>query len=441
MKRFITVLALVAAIAAVAAPYLIGLRVETLFHQHVARLSAQTGYPIDVVRYERGWLHAQAVTRIDLPDDVTITLQHRITHGPYAVFAWATVKTTPRFNDIPMLTYFFGDKPPVTITTRFAFDGTVITHARSPAFSKTTRARPDRTVTWGGAEAAVRFDGERLHYRLTAPKLALSGPDGRLSITGTRLTGSGGRGVRPGQSPTAINWHTQTRARIQEFVLRSKDLHARASLSWQVETGLNQDDDYGADFRLQIANAVFRAPWDNSAKPFKLDKALVNIALHGIDTQALAQLLRDIGSRRSQRGTTPPATPNRLPAVVLGHLPALLSQDTELIAEIPAFDSNRGQLGLRGHATLGPPQSGNTILPPAIKLLQRLNISLHAFADSPLLHMALGSRADVLNSLVERQWLELEDGRYTVRMHFGPQRFSINGRPAQRLLGGLLGAL
>lgn len=438
MKRLTAGFVLIVAVLA-AAPYWIGLRVETLFHRHVARISAQTGLAIEVLRYQRGWFESRAVTRINLPGAVTLKLRHHIIHGPYAVLGWAEVESTPVLEDNPRLAHYFGDKPAVTIHTRIAFDGSVTTRAHSPAFRQPARTDPDVTVTWGGAKATVRFGGGNVHYTVTAPKLKLAGPDRIVSISGMKLEGTGAA-----RSPTAtaagINWHTETRVRVQRFLLRdpSQNVHVQTSLSWHIETGLGPSGHYGVDSRLRIANTVIQTPRGDRSRPFKLDKAVVKIGLQGIDTQALSRLENSIGRPYGQPGPMP-VTRHRIFAILLTHLPELLSSDAELTIRIPVFASNYGHLGLRARVSLSPPGPGFVIFPRAIRLLRRLNISLRAFADKRLLQF-MTPQTHLLQSRFARHWLELDDGRYTLRIHLGPQRFTINGQPAPGLLRGLAGA-
>lgn len=436
MKRIIAGIVLIALIiAAVAAPYVIGMRVENLFRQHVARLAAQINRPIQIVQYQRGWLNAEAVTRVKLPD-TRITLHHHITHGPYAVFGWAKIRTTPDLEDNPAVNYYFGDKPALTIKTRFGFDGTVHMQARSPEFKKPGRKHPDTTVTWGGVQATVRSDGSRIHYTATFPLLGIQTPKVDMTVHGISLQGSGRAMPVTASGQTPINWQSKSLARVEKFALHNQREEAKiqASLKWHLETGLDKAGHYGATSRLQITNAMFKQAGGRQSTPLKIDKAVLHMALNGINTKALARLVRDVRTLSRQSATAGQPTPDKLFKRLMQHLPELLTQSTEFLVEIPVYKSNSGELGLHGRATLGPPRPGLDHLPPVFKLLRRIEVNLQAFASRKLLHRILGQRAAVLKTLVKRQWLQLENDRYTLRAHYGPQRVSINGQPAMKLL-------
>lgn len=56
----------IAACAAVAVPYVIGLRVESAFRDAIAAAPAHYPYPVTLVHYRRGLFSADAVTRHDI---------------------------------------------------------------------------------------------------------------------------------------------------------------------------------------------------------------------------------------------------------------------------------------------------------------------------------------------------------------------------------------
>src|SRR5699024_1193923 len=117
-------------------------------------------HPIDIVRYERGWFTSDAVTKTNWDDQTSVVVHHHITHGPYIGPGWATVESIPEFANVPTVTYFFGDRTPVTFNTRFAFDGSVVISAHSPAFTKPAPDGSAEKITWGGAQASATFGGD-----------------------------------------------------------------------------------------------------------------------------------------------------------------------------------------------------------------------------------------------------------------------------------------
>jgi uncharacterized protein YdgA (DUF945 family) len=91
-RRFVAVALAATAVAALAVPWLLGLRVELLYHRFLDDLAAR-GYRIVQDEYHRGWLGARALTQIGPPMDLLtgaeagseaprLQIISRVTHGP-----------------------------------------------------------------------------------------------------------------------------------------------------------------------------------------------------------------------------------------------------------------------------------------------------------------------------------------------------------------------
>lgn len=442
MKRWIAGIVIIIAILAAATPYVVGWRVESLFKHHVARVSDRTGYPVRIVRYDRGWLHSRAVTRVSLQDDVTLTMKHRITHGPYGVSGWADIESTPVLQGQSALVHYFGDKPALTVDTLFGFGGDVYLHATSPAFRKKARGARGGTLVWGGARINAHYDGKRIHYKAGMPKLVVKSDHGELSVSGAKLRGEGSLFPPAGSGDGGIDWASKSKARVQKIFVYApgKGERVQASLRWHMKTGLDKNGNYGVDLRFQVRNGVFSLPRQSGGhKPFEFDKAVFHASIQGVPTKPLAKFIYLIRHLSIRNGGGPEVAGKKALVTLQRLLPRLLAEDTRLVVEIPPVQSNLGKLGLQASASFAPVRGSSRGTASLVGLMQRTDINLHAFAARPLLERLLSEKPHLLRMLVARDFLQSRHGRYDLKVHFGQQGFTVNGQAAMQLLRPFLG--
>lgn len=173
----------------------------------------------EIVRYEKGWLRSEAVTRwtFGAPGDDsghnTLELVHHISHGPNPFFGWAQIATEPVLSPEvkTVLWPYFWDAP-ITMITRVGFTGTRKVEIHSPETStehgpvKTSRIRsladvmdlPKLLIERSGK---ARLQEMREHRRMApgnvvwkglSGKGELTDNDGWIEITLPGLEGKGG---------------------------------------------------------------------------------------------------------------------------------------------------------------------------------------------------------------------------------------------------------
>lgn len=424
----ISVLVLFVAVLAVIAPYLVGMRVESLFRQHVARLSDRTQLPIEVVQYKRGWLHAQAMTRIQLPHGHDVELQHHITHGPYAVFGWARIESASVNKSNKLLKHFFGDKPAATVDTQFGYGGSVALDLSSPSFNKPAPHEQDVTVTWKGATAHIRYNGSKLRMHVSVPGFHVNADDGEMRVRGLEMKGTGS--LLPAEDAGTSEWGGEAHASLQRFLFHApKQAHHIAfSVKWDAEAGLDKAGKYGVDARLEMVDAVFGLPLRGRHKPLMFDDGTLHFNVQGIATKPLGKVVHQFRALNRQDDTNPGRDRRRTIALLKKELPALLTRDAEVAVEIPALKSSLGSLELSGNATFDHAQIEDTESRNLINLASRTEMNLQFTSGKPLLKRIMSKRPYRLRMLVADRVLVPRDDRYTLKAHFGAQGLTLNGR-------------
>lgn len=184
---------------AAAGPYVIGLRIESVFRAGIASMSEQSPYPIRISRYERGIYSAEAETAIEvvLPPDthaheqgheneapaapkvLQLQLHHTISHGPRldGLLRLGRLVTTPQLDDElkTSLAPLFGEQPLVTLTTDLGFTGRISGSLRSPAVDASTAGLNALKVRWAGIESSYSLGRGHLMLQLAAPGLDITG--------------------------------------------------------------------------------------------------------------------------------------------------------------------------------------------------------------------------------------------------------------------------
>ncbi len=194
-------------VAAVAGPWLIGLRIESAFRDSVAAISAQSPYPIRISRYRRGLYSSEAETIVEIalppkpdsaepvpPKQLQVRLLHAISHGPRfdRLLRSGRMTTTPEFDgDIAVrLKPLLGGAPLFTLVTDIGYGGSVSGSLHSPAID-TSKAAADASsklqLQWAGIESSYSLSGGHLLLRLDAPGLTMSGERQASAVIGPML--------------------------------------------------------------------------------------------------------------------------------------------------------------------------------------------------------------------------------------------------------------
>jgi uncharacterized protein YdgA (DUF945 family) len=470
VKIGLAVLLLLAASAAAAFPWYLGLRTERGFHaaleQGVLRdIGLGGGSPLSVslVRYERGWLHSTAVHRVALKADpeVSFEVHHAIRHVPDPKRGFVVVESTPRWSEKVQSAadYYFGGKPAISVHSVMDFDRVLSMTLESPAFSKPLLTEPGVTLSWGGASGEVSLQGPaRVALALELPRVEIDGGGVKAVFAGVDLAGDWT--VAGNQA----EWSGETRLAVGEMSFASP--MGRGSLKG-VETSMvqrNQGETVMVGYLFKVREGSASDP---GAQPQGFQDAVLDLELDRLDKKTLTKYFDDL-SGAQQTQISPEAHSRLAMQLALGMVQSMLKASPELRVKRLGLQTANGTLA--GSAVLSFDGAGmaQTIAPAdmvsRVKFTGSAEISgtllrswmvkqARAQAASALAHdsaPAEESQVQMLTQqLIQQQLaaleasglLKAEADKFVVRAEFAAGRLSINGIAGDRFLPGLLPAL
>lgn len=274
----------IAACAAVAVPYVIGLRVESAFRDAIAAAPAHYPYPVTLVHYRRGLFSADAVTRHDItlgPDAehpefeaarvVAVTLRHTISHGPRLDgLRLARIVNTLRLDEqtAAQAAVLFDGAEPLTVVVDAGLGGALHGTLTSPPIGAAGEASG---LSWAGLQGRFRIDGRRFAGQLDgsglrAGELAV----GAIAMRADLVARDGGL------------WIGHFDTRLDTLAIEGPGAAVRLSqLSIASDTG-EADGRLRSDNRMEIDALRFDA--------LQIDQAELRFAIEGIDAAALSML-------------------------------------------------------------------------------------------------------------------------------------------------------
>lgn len=187
-----------------------GIVIESRIQHNEQQAVAQIPYLTLVSReYHRGVYHSTetatygfripalqavgAAAGAPLPAGATITVASNIRHGPFPGLhapALAIVDSTLLVPPAVQkeLSGVLGSKPVLAVRTTVAFFGGAAANLTSPAFS--LRLPDGSSLSWGGLTGSLRSTRNQARWsgQLSAPRLALEGPQGGMQLAGIEYT-------------------------------------------------------------------------------------------------------------------------------------------------------------------------------------------------------------------------------------------------------------
>ena len=452
MTGKLTAVAIGTLLVAAAIPWGVGRFAENWFVSRMEQLGggAHALLRMRLVRYQRGWLASEAVTRVELgaPGD-GFDLVHHIDHLPRLGEGWARVRSTPRWNGPAQarMAHYFGTNAPFSADTVIGFDGALALRLHSPAFSSTLADEPEVRLTWGGAQGDLHADADgRARIRLAMPGLALHGPGVVATFADLRVQGDW-QG-RP--DPTA--WSGTTQLSVSAVGLAGPEGGARLR---RVEAGLerrDQGDTIALSGRVGIAEGT---AVDAGAEEGFRDGA-VAVQLDRLDKKALRTYLTRMAALPA---ALPEAQHTRANTrIALALLADLLEGGPRLRIEHARLTTPNGGFSVSGVLGVERAVSGAS----ADDLLARLRLDLGAEVSAGLLEawLARDIRPGVEAALLERgatdgalvreltqrvvreriaDWttagiLAVDRDRFVLRIALARGHLRVNGIPSDALL-------
>lgn len=187
----------IAGVAALGCSYYVGGQIEQSLEQATQEWSAQEGFAVSILEYERGIVGAKAKTQWSFDDEdehFEIIATHDITHGPWARGQAGSIDSRfplPEDSD-PDLQKALQGRAALEMFTRIGWQGQTEHTFTSPEV--TVNFADGSDMGWGGLQAALSVSAERTAAQGWArmPALKLKSEDGsRLELQDTTLDFSG----------------------------------------------------------------------------------------------------------------------------------------------------------------------------------------------------------------------------------------------------------
>ncbi|AXQ27679.1 DUF945 domain-containing protein [Solimonas sp. K1W22B-7] len=450
--------------ALVAAPWVLGQRIEKNFRAEMAQVGLATaGVPVRVVliSYERGFYSSTARTRLELipgPGEegkepgapLALDFNHRIEHGlGLAGLRYARVTSTlgPGPGPDSAVSRFFGGASPLTVTTRFGLDGSARGTLSSPA-AQSTLANDEMPVevAWSGLSGSFSYDprGGNARFDLSAPEFRAGSDMGKATLRGlgvkAQMQKSADSGLWLGGGSMDLA-HAEASMmgsgfQFEGFSLASDSSEAgglvSSSVAWRSKR-LSIGADVISDFALKLTVS-------------RLDAA----ALRAYD-EAMEQAKAD----------TPEAQLQVVQQIMTTQLPALLAKKPQLSIDEGRFSYNGSALELSGKLAYVGSGTGafspmtdlageaTVVLPRSLmtgvmrrQVEKQAQLQALASGDESVDASAMaeeGSRI-LVDNLQQGGLLVAEaDGRYRTGIKLQAGAVTVNGQPFESVAAALAG--
>ena len=184
----------VVAAGVLATSYYSGIKIQEAFEQNAQGWSAEDGFSIQVLEYDRGLIRSHAKTLWSFAGDeesYDIQVTHDMLHGPWPMGKAA--KVVSRFllpeGSEPQLVDALKNQAPLEWTTIANWSGKTHHTLASPQFA--TAFQDGSTLAWGGLQAQWDLAAERNHIQgwIRMPQLRVQVEDGSaMNVDSAELT-------------------------------------------------------------------------------------------------------------------------------------------------------------------------------------------------------------------------------------------------------------
>ncbi|GBE10052.1 hypothetical protein BMS3Bbin12_00503 [bacterium BMS3Bbin12] len=477
MPRKVLVLAAATAvaIAALALPYWMGIRVEREVRALVREAGRAGPFRLRIVDYERGWFSSRARIRVTLtpPPGPALALpqfgfdlDERIEHGPYPVAG-------RRDGVAPVLavihSVLIGDAKsgfgtgsglpakPLEAVTVVYLSGRSDTDVRMPAWRLTgtgrgvgpLRAAPygAQRVVWGGLRGRVGWSADfgRVTERFTAPGLEIDGPVAFVRLRDVSLEGHSRR------APSGLMQG--------EMTLRAASLDAAATGSKRTSLSVTGLDLHSAGAEHDGAMTVRMAMRARTirAGAIEVGPLIYELRIARLDTDAVVRLQKAMRRLRDQVAD-PAALRRRFAGQMLAILPDLLRRSPEIVLDL-SLRTGAGPVLLRGRVKLpasvtpGPDawkrlvgdaelRVPTTVLRAVLVTRARSQLlaargkgAVQRLDPAQIVRVATLMGRQRMQSLKARGLLECDGGECRAVLRYDSGRLTVNGRTLLRAPG------
>ncbi len=421
MKRWLLILVVAVAVAAVAAPWWSGVQAERIYADQLRELEDRGVAKVAQSSFQRGWFQSSARSELELSDSpFTVSANHQIRHGPFPRLGSATAAALrPAYADVvtEATLRLSGDhgavwSTPLTAHTTITWNGDGDTRLRvaPSAFEDSDGTR----LSWQAVEGELilRAHDDTVSGSLRGAGAVLDGPRGNLAIgpyVVTFTSPTADNGLSLGTSALRVDTLTVTNSGRPPLRVDGLALTTDASVG-----------DDSVSYRLAVAFAALGYDSD------QLGPGRWELALDDVDADSVRALAR----RDGDTGATP-----------------WLEGLQRIVARRPRVDSTLEVSTDDGpvSATLELRLAENVPLPSLFAALSALRAELRARAPKPVVIQAAallmertrilgrseaGASADsVVQQWVDNGFLIADPDHYRIGAVYEGGQLSINGAP------------
>lgn len=438
MKKWAIGLVAVIGAGVAAAPFVSGMMIEQRFkaYQLPAGVPAGTEWHLDA--YQRGYAHSTALSTLsfaspELKEPIRVQIKQEIDQVPSLTGRLATVRTTwvPSAQVKAELRKLLGDKPPVVLNTAMMLSGATHTTGTLAAFSVPTVQFSGGTLSLDTSKNG-HFDFSMAADSLKATDTETPGDNAQpVMMSGLKM---GASGVL---SPEGVAWDSQFHLGIDSLSSGANGHVGGITLtgkSAQVGSGVNT----ALGFDIKNVDVPDLPPAAKGMRHIKL-----HYRIDGLDTKALTAIVQQV--RAAQNAHSDPEQIKQAASMALmAHLPALLNNGVTVQVNPLGFDTDAGKVAFNLSINL-PAGQGQQLLKNPTAVISVLTIKGDYSAPQALMNAALSesgkqSETEQINQLIQQGYIKADQGVLSTHFLFEKGQLSINGKPANGLLGAV-GAL
>jgi uncharacterized protein YdgA (DUF945 family) len=459
--------------SATASPYWFGSQIEGQFRTEIQQLKSDTNIPpwikVHLDSYEKGWLSSTARTTltIDLaelappntqqqpPEAIDIVVDHNIKHGPLAGsqlgmgMIESTLVVPAEAKDV--VAHYFGNRSPFQQTTYVGMDGHTSTQFQIPAYHG--RDHTDKMdINWQGLTGTFEgnWQSREGSGTMQAPLLEISSDDGNIAFKSLKLEGSSH------YTPEGLNLGNGN-ASLAEIIFSSPTEPGAHITGFKIAVDSDQNGS------LVSGGETFSFEKAEIAQQLTIGPGELALEVRNLDAKTMATL-----NDRLYEAQKNGATPDQAGAAFAL---AMMELGPELLKSSPEFELRKLNLttemgDITSSLLVSFDGKGDFNLQDLSTLIPKLTIEAKASVPAVLLQMASQTqvRAQVaammeqqdepldpeelemqIQQATQQQLAQLEqmnfivpkDNLYTSHLLFKEGQLTLNGQPANQLLGAL----
>src|SRR5699024_1614846 len=133
------------------------------------------------------------------------------------------------------------------------FTGAIDVHAVSPAFTQPLARDNGATMRWSGLTADIHIANGRVTYSAQLPQYAYSHEPVSIALKNIALQGTGPARRIPASDD---DWNSDTQLTVGRLLFDSDDAQAELTIDINIDSGLDNEGDYGMTGGIQVSDAV-----------------------------------------------------------------------------------------------------------------------------------------------------------------------------------------